>query len=135
MNKSIKCLPKSALIVLLAAVVLFGPACSLMKPGAPADPLAGNWEGSLTIPDGTVLSVFLEFYTDADGDYGAFLKVPQQSENTISVQDITLDKKALTFNVEEVQAVFKGTIERNDTFEGAFSQGGTIMPITFNRVQ
>ncbi|MFC1551032.1 hypothetical protein ACFL6P_00570 [Candidatus Latescibacterota bacterium] len=138
MNKIINFLPrlpKTTLIAMLAALVLFCPACSLMKTGTPADNLTGNWEGSITIPDGTVLQLFLEFYTNADGDYGAFLKVPQQTENSISVQDITLDKKEVTFNVEEVQATFKGAIESNDMFKGAFTQGGQLMPVVFNRAK
>jgi hypothetical protein len=122
-------------VLVLTVAVFFIPSCSLMKTGTPVDALTGNWEGSITIPDGTVIDVYMEFFSNADGDYQAFLKVPQQSEDTMLIRNVVLDSQKLTFTVEEAPADFVGKVESKDTITGEFTQGGHLMPIVFKRTQ
>ncbi|MFC1490257.1 hypothetical protein ACFL6K_03515 [Candidatus Latescibacterota bacterium] len=135
MKRIIGSFPQSALIAILLVVLFLGPACSLVKTGVPADVLKGKWEGIITLPDETKVDVYIEFYTNADGDYEALLNVPQQTEDTMLIEDVALDNKTLTFTVEEAPATFKGTVESNNMIKGEFTQGENLMPAVFKRAQ
>ena len=119
----------------LTLAILFIPSCSLMKAGPPPDALTGNWEGSITITDGTVIRIYMEFFKDADGDYQAFMKVPQQTDETILINDIVLVNQTLTFSVEMAKAVFVGKVESKNKFTGEVIQEGDMMPVEFKRTQ
>ena len=130
-NLRMKTLP--ALVLL--AVVITTSSCSLMNAGTPENTLSGTWKGIVTIPDGQVVDVYLEFTRIEDGGYHAILRVPQQTDADIPVQNITPNNKTLIFDIDDIQASFKGTVEDTNTINGEFSQDGDVMPVEFKRTE
>jgi hypothetical protein len=133
MHTITKCLPKSALIVLLAAVVLFGSSCSVMRTGTPANNVIGKWDGSITVPNQGDIKLIFEFFKNADGDLRGFLSVPQQSDQPLFIENVTLDGSALQITIENIGASYSATLD-GSKLDGEFSQGGGKFPLVVERV-
>ena len=128
-------LPKSALILALAVIVMLGPASSTIRAEFPAaDKLTGTWEGTLTIAKGPQLKLVFEFFINADGDYRGFLTVPLQSEFPMFIEKVTIEGATVSVTIDNIGISYSGTLEDN-SIEGKFKQGGGEFPLVLNRAQ
>ncbi|MFC1551031.1 hypothetical protein ACFL6P_00565 [Candidatus Latescibacterota bacterium] len=135
MHTIIKSLPNTALIFAVAVFVMLGVSSPPLHAESPAnDTLTGKWEGSLTVPNQGDVKLVFEFFFNADGDRRGFLNVPQQSDDSIFIMDVTIDKGAVALSIEQIGIEYSGTLDGN-TIDGEFRQGGGKFPLVLKRVK
>ena len=97
--------------------------------------MIGYWEGNLKIPTGEEIKIEFEIFTNADGDYRAFLQVPEQDDNAIMVDDLTFENKIMRFSIMSDEGMYEGTITGGNRIEGEWRQSGQALPLVFERVR
>ena len=135
MEKLFNTLPKIMLYLALIVMIGIVPACSLMPHGASGKNMVGYWEGNLKIPTGEEIKIEFEIFINADGNYRAFLQVPEQDDNAILVDNLTFEKKIMRFSIMENEGVYEGTITGRNRIEGEWKQSGQAFPLVFERVE
>ena len=135
MKRLFKAFLKIMLFLTLMVTTCIIPSCSLIPHGVSGENMIGYWNGSLKIPTGEEIKIEFEIFTDADGDYGAFLLVPEQNENAILVNGLTFEKKVMRFSVTEANGVYEGTVTGGNRIEGEWRQSGQVLPLVFERVR
>ena len=129
MHTIIRSLPKKAIILALAVFVMLGLSNSAVRAETPAaDTIAGKWEGTLTVPNQGEVKLVFEFFFNADGDRRGFLNVPQQSDDSIFIMDVTIDKDAVALSIDQIGIEYSGKLDGN-TIDGEFRQGGGTFPL------
>ena len=97
--------------------------------------MIGYWEGNLKIPTGEEIKIEFEIFTNADGDYRAFLQVPEQDDNAIMVDNLTFENKIMRFSIMGDEAMYEGTLTGGNRIEGKLHQSGQTFPLVFERVE
>ena len=135
MERLFNTLPKIMLYFTLMAMIGIAPACSLMPHGASGKNMIGYWEGNLKIPTGEEIKIEFEIFINADGDYRAFLKVPEQDDSAILVDNLTFENKIVRFSIMGDEGMYEGTLTGGSRIEGKLSQSGQTFPLVFERVE
>ncbi|MFC3961239.1 alpha/beta hydrolase family protein [Nocardia jiangsuensis] len=112
-------------IVLLAVLALVA-GCS--GDSAPADPVSGEWHGSIEVP-GQPLPVGVTF---ADG--GATIDIPVQGVQDAPLTEVTTDPENVGFELRNIPGdpVFAGRYA-DDRITGDFTQAGQSFPLNLER--
>lgn len=116
---------------LLPVVILF--VCSPSRATQTPSPIAGNWEGLLTI--GTVkLRLILKISATPDGGLKAVMdSVDQPGGNNLAVDTITFKDSLLHFEMKQINIVFDGTLNKSGTeIAGTLVQGNRF-PMSFRK--
>jgi hypothetical protein len=89
---------------------------------AAIDTLTGTWFGPLKIPGGEMTFV-MRFKTDAKGEFGGTLAVPEQGGVELPMSDIQFADNKLTFKIAQVAGDYAATVA-NGVMTGAWKQAG-----------
>lgn len=101
-------------------------------PGAGAKSIAGDWQGTLSAPNGE-LRLALHITESGDGSLKATLDSIDQGANGIPVSSITLKDSKLNFTVDVVSGSYEGTVNAEATeIKGTWTQGLSL-PLDFKR--
>ncbi len=98
------------------------------------DDLVGTWQGKLTITPSSVLSVQFIVTKAEDGTTSSVLNVPDEANlRNIPVSRFHLENNAVTFEVEDVNGVYKGELVKTESDEfalnGSWTQQGVSFPL------
>src|SRR5215510_5943484 len=125
---------------LIALALIFALAhvaeAQTQTPGAAAagHNLEGTWEGALDV-GAMKLRLALKVTKAADGAIAAKLDSLDQGANDLQVDAISLRDGAVHFEMKRLQAVFEGTLNKeNSEIAGQFKQGEATYPLTLKRV-
>ena len=100
----------------------------------PVSNLEGAWEGALDI-GATKLRLALKVTKSADGALVAKFGSLDQGAIDLLVDVISLKDGALHFEINRLQVVFDGTLNKEGSeIAGQFKQGGASFPLTLKRV-
>jgi hypothetical protein len=89
--------------------------------------LAGAWRGTMG-----PLELIVRFETTAGGAKAAFLDVPAQGANGLSIPQVALEGDQLSFTIPAISATFTGTVSGNEA-QGTWAQGPANNPLTLTR--
>jgi CubicO group peptidase (beta-lactamase class C family) len=122
---------RSLLFPLLMAMLTL-PAFS-----AEPSPLAGHWEGAISLP-GTPLQIFLDFSAKADAALVGTISIPAQNAKDLPLVGIEVNPPGAIFEIEGPggKPTFQGFLSIDGaTLEGTFTQGGQGFPFKLQRRQ
>ena len=117
---------------LFAAFII---AVSGLAIAAPAQDLAGHWEGAIEVP-GTKLEVNLDFVKQADGAWKGDISIPVQGAKDLPLTGIKVEGVDVAFAIAGVPGdpTFKGTMSADGArITGKFTQGGGTFPFELAR--
>lgn len=93
--------------------------------------IAGTWQGTLTVPTGTLrLVVHLQ---NTNGNYTATLDSPDQGAKGIPVSGVQVQHDSLLLQVAAAGAQLSGRLLTDSTFAGYWIQGGARLPLTMKK--
>ncbi|HEU0179790.1 MAG TPA: alpha/beta fold hydrolase [Blastocatellia bacterium] len=139
---------KRHVLTLIALALAFAPVCRAKQAEArqntqtptpnaatPGPNLEGAWEGALDL-GATKLRLALNVTKAADGALAAKFGSLDQGAIDLTVDVISLKDGALHFEINRLQVVFDGTLNREGSeIAGQFKQGGgASFPLTLKRV-
>jgi hypothetical protein len=101
-------------------------------PFAGAKSIAGDWQGTLSTPNGD-LRLVLHITEGGDGSLTATLDSVDQNANGIPVTTVMFKDSKLTLEVEAVHGTYEGTVNSDGTeIKGTWTQGQPL-PLDFKR--
>ena len=101
-------------------------------PVAGAKSVAGDWQGTLSTPNGE-LRLVLHITESGDGSLKATLDSVDQNVNGIPVATATFKDSKLSLDVEAVHGTYEGTLNSDATaITGTWTQGQSL-PLEFKR--
>lgn len=114
-------------------LTLCGMGTALAAPPSPA----GDWQGTLALPQGQSLPLVLHLSLRAgapQGEWSATLDSPAQSAFGLPVQRATLEGQTLTLDLPGLSARYVGTLSGPDNIlAGTWSQGSSSFPLRMTR--
>lgn len=120
---------KQKLMVLFFAVTL--PVVSW----AGARPVAGDWQGTLSV-QGTQLRIVFHVVQNEDGGYTSTMDSPDQGALGLAVAKTTFEKNILTLDVAIAQGRYKGTFDsEKNRITGTWTQGPYVLPLVLKPVE
>jgi hypothetical protein len=93
---------------------------------AAIDTLTGTWFGPLKFPGGEMTFV-MRFKTDAKGEFGGTLAVPEQGGVELPMSDIQFADNKLSFKIAQISGDYTATVA-NGAMTGAWKQAGPGSP-------
>lgn len=96
-----------------------------------AQDISGQWNGILKAP-GAQLTIVLNV-TKIDNGYTATMDSPDQGVKGISVTTISYEDAVLKFAIPAGSVSYEGTLNKDQTITGNFTQQGYAMPLNFSR--
>jgi pimeloyl-ACP methyl ester carboxylesterase len=93
--------------------------------------LDGTWQGTLTVPGGSLRLVF-HFSSAGDGSYAGTLDSPDQGATGIPFGSVTLTGDQVMAIVPSVVGEYKGQLA-GESLTGTWSQGGQSFPLDMKR--
>ena len=121
---------------------LFVLSCMLMTVPALAlaqDPLEGEWEGDLTMPDGTARHIIVELIQGAEGGWSGKIQSPTDRTQYLELTRLSVSGSAVSYRFTNPSdgetAIFSGNYQAwNDLVKGIFRVRGFSLPIQMARV-
>jgi hypothetical protein len=93
--------------------------------------LEGDWEGTISVPNGPTLPVIIHFKNQADQTVEASLDSPSQGAHGIPIRGVAQKGAVVEFAVQAVGGSYKGTLNKEGTeMAGEWTQGPA--PLTLN---
>ncbi len=125
--------PALRLLILLIGVGLFA---STMTPLYAQDMMnmgvAGNWEGNLKTPTGSLRIIF--HIKAEDDSLSATMDSPDQAVRGIPISSISFAEDQLTMEVAMIAGAYTGTLAPDSqSIEGEWSQAGMKLPLQLNK--
>ena len=112
------------------------PAAEAEPAAVEVSPVVGNWEGALSLPDGSALRVLFHITQDAAGTLAATLDSPDQAAFGIPVDQVRFENGELYLYVQVIDGSYTGALQEGDgTIEGTWSQPGGSLPLNVERVE
>jgi non-heme chloroperoxidase len=119
-------LDRKRLVVCVIAIILAG--CHL-----PAQEIAGNWQGTITPPQGRPLRIVLQVLHDEGGALKARIYSIDQGPTGDWADSVSVQKSTLKFVVGMIGLSYEGKLSSSgDTITGTWIQGGRT-PFTFRK--
>jgi hypothetical protein len=101
---------------------------------ATAPGVAGDWQGTLETPGGS-LRVVVHISQDKDGKLSGAIDSPDQGASGIAITAITYKEPDLHFEVGSIGGSYDGKMNKeNSQIAGDWKQSGASFPLTFKRV-
>jgi opacity protein-like surface antigen len=135
MKQAFPCRPLSCRpLVLGICLVAVLPALALA-----VEPLHGEWEGDLTMPDGTSRHVIIELQQGGDGSWTGRIQAGADRTQHLELDRLSVSGSAVNFRFTNPQdgetAIFSGSYQAwSDQIKGIFRVRGFSLPIMMNRV-
>jgi len=102
-------------------------------PAVRAAPLEGGWSGTLQVGE-TQLHLILHLAKNAQGEWRATVDSLDQAVYGMEASKVARGEDTLRFELSSVGAKFQGKISRDHkTIQGVWEQGGTGLPLRFER--
>jgi pimeloyl-ACP methyl ester carboxylesterase len=121
-----------ALTMVFALLELSGVTLAVALP--PSGALTGAWQGTLTVPGGSLRIVF-HFAPRAEGGYTATLDSPDQGAQGIPCDSVAFEGGSLRVVVGVIGGKFEGTWPAGtDSIPGTWSQSGMAFPLALRYV-
>lgn len=120
-----------------AFVVAIALICSLAlaaQPSQVASPFVGTWEGKLVTPGGSLRVVF-HVASQPDGSLKATMDSPDQGATGIPVNRAAAETNTLRLESQMIQGSFYGSLDKDGTLTGQWTQGGGTLPLVLRRVE
>lgn len=96
---------------------------------APERLLTGSWQGTLSVPGGSLRVVF-NFKERAEGGYSATLDSPDQGAFGIAADSVLVKDTLIHVSIQSIAGVFNGShFAAADSITGIWSQGGMQFPL------
>lgn len=114
MNKKILCF-----VAVLVSAVTFG------------QEITGQWNGILKVP-GMQLSIVFHI-NKTDNGFIATMDSPDQKANGIPVTTTTFVDSVLKLEIKNLDVVYEGTLNKDNTIIGNFTQRGHAIPLNMSR--
>jgi hypothetical protein len=128
--------PADGMQVVLKKGEYKAPAHPLKLSNAAFVALSGRWEGALQVktPQGQEISVplVLNFFTDSNAQYVAYIDSPSQKVTGLPVTDATLDGSKFVLKVAGVGAEYRADLN-GKTLTGQWTQGPLNTPLTLTK--
>jgi hypothetical protein len=114
-----------AAFVALACVAVFSPA------QAQESTMAGDWAGTLSVPDGTQIDLVFKVVAGEDGTLSTTLDVPTQGAAGIACAETTVEENTLHISGCEIPGGggYDGTLSEEGGLTGNFNQAGQMLPL------
>src|SRR5262245_7154529 len=98
-------------IVHVAILLLYLVGSSAAAAAAAQESLAGHWEGTITLPSGS-LSLSADFAVAADGKLSGTVSIPQQGAKDLPLSNLTLNGAEVAFDIPSVpgEPKFRGRL-------------------------
>jgi len=95
--------------------------------------LEGDWEGTLTTPNGDI-PVVVHFKNQPDNTVKGSMDSPSQGAKDLPLAEIAQKADAVEFGLPMVGGSYKGTLNKEGTqVDGNWSQGGGTLPLTLKK--
>jgi hypothetical protein len=117
-----------AALVAFAAVGMFTPA------QAQETTMAGDWAGTLSVPNGTQIELVFKVVEGEDGALSTTLDVPTQGAAGIVCTETTVDAEGLHISGCAIPGSggYDGTLNEEGGLTGNFNQAGQMLPLDLN---
>jgi hypothetical protein len=117
-------------VMALAGVVLmFGAAFA----AAPASPIVGDWNGTLSVGDNS-LHLVVHFSEDKDGKFSGTMDSPDQNADGLVMANITFTEPDVHFDIPSIAGTYDGKISKgNSEIAGTWKQSDHSLPLTFTQ--
>ena len=100
---------------------------------APVSPAVGNWRGALNA-GGVKLRLVFKISQSPSGDLIAKMDSLDQGARDIPVNRVTVNTNSLRLEVEAVQGVYEGTLDKSGSRSmGQWTQGGKPLPLSLEK--
>jgi len=100
---------------------------------APADPAAGNWRGAINA-GGVKLRLVFKINQSASGELSGKMDSLDQGARDIPVDRVTKNGSNLRLEVNAVQGVYEGTLDKSGSrITGKWSQGGQSLALDLEK--
>lgn len=109
-----------------------GATLSVMAQGTATFPVAGLWAGKISVA-GVSLRVVFHIRYDASGALAATLDSPDQGAHGIPFDRASLDKNTIRLESKLIQGSFYGSLQKDGSLAGQWSQGGMTFPLVLAR--
>jgi hypothetical protein len=94
----------------------------------------GDWEGTLTIPNGPTLRLVIHLHNQPDKTVRATLDSPDQGANGMALSEVVTKDAGIEVKLKMVGGGFKGTLSADGTeLAGDWSQGGGSLPLKLKK--
>jgi predicted dienelactone hydrolase len=124
---------KKIMGILSLAILLIASGSGFALTNASAKDIEGVWKGTLEI-QGQSIPIIVKISKQADGTLKATLDSPAQGAKDVPLNNVSYENTKLRFELKSVQGVYEGTLaESGDVIEGAWTQGGTPLPLNLKR--
>jgi hypothetical protein len=95
--------------------------------------LEGDWEGTISVPNGQSLPVVIHFKNQPEQTVEASLDSPGQGARGIPIRGVAQKGAVVEFAVQAVGGSYKGTLNKEGTeIAGEWTQRQAAAPITLN---
>ena len=111
-----------------AAAMAASTAMAAMSGAALAQDAAGDWHGTLNVPNGgPTLRVGLTVKAKAGGGYEGTIASPDQSPNTMPLDTVKVENGALTFAIAAIMGSYSGKWDAaKKAWVGEWTQSATM---------
>ncbi|WP_289062683.1 alpha/beta fold hydrolase [uncultured Zobellia sp.] len=96
-----------------------------------AQDITGEWNGAIKVA-GTQLRLVINI-TQTDSGYASTMDSPDQGAKDIPVSLTTFKDSVLNFEVSSIKATYSGTLTKDGTIDGTFTQAGHELPLVFSK--
>jgi hypothetical protein len=95
--------------------------------------LEGDWEGSISLPNGQSRAVAIHFKNQPDQTVEATIESPSQGVRGFPLKDVAQKGAVVEFAVQAVGGSYKGTLNKEGTeMAGEWTQRSGSAPLTLN---
>jgi len=96
--------------------------------------ISGDWQGTLTPPQGKALRIITKIAKGDKGGWTAKFYSIDQTSNPFPVNTTTLDGSTVKFTIDMIGGSYTGTLNSDqNAIAGTWTQGATPMPLTLVR--
>ncbi len=117
------------LVILLLSVFVFATRGGAQD--APAQKIAGDWQGTLDV-GAMKLRLVLHFAAENDGNIRGTMDSLDQGAKGLKIDKVTVEGQIMKFAMSNISATYEGTIN-GDEITGKFTQGGVPFSLSFKR--
>lgn len=122
------------LATITAALLTLWVAAQPTPKPAPSVSFEGVWGGTLKTPGGSLKVVF-HVAAQPDGSFKATMDSPDQGAAGIPMSRPVVDKNTLRLECTMIGGSFYGSLEKDGSLAGSWSQGGGSLPLVLRRIE
>jgi hypothetical protein len=119
----------------LGLVLMLGLAIVPALTAADAQPIVGNWEGTLDPGAQPKKRILMHITADQDGSLRGTIDYPDENASGILITAITYKELTLHLESTQIQSSYEGTMNKdNSEIKGTWKQGGAGLNLILTRI-